>query len=43
MRKYITPIPQLTIAGQFYSEIKTGDVPIQSMAVLGGTERMRGN
>ena len=41
-RKYISPIPQLTIAGQFYSEIKTGDVPIQSMAVLGGTERMRG-
>jgi len=42
LRKYITPIPQLTIAGQFYSEIKAGDVPIQSMAVLGGTERMRG-
>lgn len=42
LRKYITPIPQLTIAGQFYSEIKTGDVPIQSLAVLGGTERMRG-
>jgi len=41
-RKYITPIPQLTIASQFYTEIKTGDVPIQSMAVLGGTERMRG-
>ena len=41
-RKYMTPIPQLTIAGQFYTETKTGDVPIQSMAVLGGTERMRG-
>lgn len=41
-RKYTTPIPQLTIAGQLYSEIKVGDVPIQSMAVLGGTERMRG-
>jgi len=41
-RKYMTPIPQLTIAGQFYTEIKNGDVPIQSMAVLGGTERMRG-
>ena len=41
-RKYTTPIPQLTIAGQFYSEYKTGNVPIQSMAVLGGTERMRG-
>jgi len=42
LRKYYTPIPQLTIAGQFYTEIKSGDVPIQSMAVLGGTERMRG-
>ncbi len=42
LRKYITPIPQLTIAGQLYSEMKTGDVPIQSMALLGGTERMRG-
>jgi len=42
LRKYYTPIPQLTIAGQFYTEIKAGDVPIQSMAVLGGTERMRG-
>jgi len=42
LRKYITPISKLTIAGQFYSEIKTGDVPIQSLAVLGGTERMRG-
>ncbi len=42
LRKYYTPIPQLTIAGQFYTEIKGGDVPIQSMAVLGGTERMRG-
>ena len=41
-RKYITPIPQLTIAGQYYTEVKTGNVPIQSMAVLGGTERMRG-
>jgi len=41
-RKYITPIKQLTIAGQYYSEIKKGDVPIQSMALLGGTERMRG-
>jgi hypothetical protein len=42
LRKYYTPIPQLTIAGQFYTEIKSGDVPIQSMALLGGTERMRG-
>lgn len=41
-RKFVTPIPQLTIAGQFFSEMKTGDVPIQSMAVVGGTERMRG-
>ena len=41
-RKYTTPTPKLTIAGQIYSEFKTGDVPIQSMAVLGGTERMRG-
>ena len=42
LRKYYTPDPRITIAGQFYTEIKSGDVPIQSMAVLGGTERMRG-
>lgn len=42
VRKYVTPIQQLTIAGQFYTEMKVGDVPIQSLAVLGGTERMRG-
>jgi len=41
-RKYYSPIPKLTLAGQFYTEAKSGDVPIQSMALLGGTERMRG-
>jgi len=36
------PTEKLTIAGQFFSEAKFGNVPLQSMAVLGGTERMRG-
>ncbi|MCK5857524.1 MAG: BamA/TamA family outer membrane protein, partial [Bacteroidales bacterium] len=35
-RKYYTPIPQLTLAGQFYSELTHGDIPIQSMPVVGG-------
>jgi hypothetical protein len=42
LRKYITPLKFLTIAGQLYSEAATGDVPVQSMAFLGGPDRMRG-
>ena len=42
LRKYVTPVKWLTIAGQFYSEAKFGDVPIQSLAMLGGSNRMRG-
>jgi hypothetical protein len=41
-RKYISPIPQLTIAGQFFTELTHGDVPIQSMPVVGGAYMMRG-
>jgi len=41
-RKYYTPIPQLTIAGQLYTELTHGDIPIQSMPVVGGAYRMRG-
>ncbi len=42
LRKYFTPVPRLTFAGQLYSEIKSGDVPVQSLAVIGGKYRMRG-
>lgn len=42
LRKYYSPIPKLTFAGQLYSEIKTGNVPVQSLAVVGGKYRMRG-
>ncbi|MCD6201962.1 MAG: BamA/TamA family outer membrane protein, partial [Bacteroidales bacterium] len=42
LRKYYSPFPQLTVAGQLYAEIKTGDVPVQSLAVVGGKYRMRG-
>ncbi len=42
LRKYYSPLPQLTLAGQLYSEIKTGEVPVQSLAVVGGKNRMRG-
>ncbi len=41
-RKYITPIEWLTIAGQFYAEAKFGNVPVQSLALMGGDNRMRG-
>ena len=41
-RKYVTPIPQLTIAGQFFTELTHGDIPIQSMPVVGGAYMMRG-
>ena len=32
----------MTLATQFYSEINFGDVPIQSLALMGGAEKMRG-
>ena len=41
-RKYVTPLKWLTIAGQAYSEFKLGDVPVQSLAFMGGDNRMRG-
>lgn len=41
-RKYFTPIPKLTIASQLYSELTHGDIPIQSMPVVGGAYMMRG-
>ncbi len=41
-RKYVTPLKWLTIAGQVYSEFKLGDVPVQSLALMGGDNRMRG-
>jgi outer membrane protein assembly factor BamA len=42
LRKYYTPVKWLTVAGQFYSETKFGDVPIQSLSLMGGDKRMRG-
>jgi outer membrane protein assembly factor BamA len=42
LRKYVTPLKWLTIAGQFYSEANFGEVPVQSLAMLGGSDRMRG-
>ncbi len=41
-RKYITPLKWLTIAGQIYTEAKFGDVPVQSLALMGGDNMMRG-
>ncbi len=40
--KYVTPVKWLTIAGQVYTEAKFGDVPIQSLARMGGADQMRG-
>ncbi len=42
LRKYVTPVKWLTIAGQFYTEAKYGDVPVQSLALMGGANHMRG-
>ena len=43
LRKYVTIVPKkLIIAGQLYTENVYGDVPVQSLAFLGGTSRMRG-
>jgi len=41
-RYYYSPIKRLTIASQLYTTISSGDVPIQSMPVVGGAYRMRG-
>ena len=42
-RKYYTPLKWLTLAGQIYTEAKIGDnIPIQSLSLMGGDNRMRG-
>ncbi len=41
-RYYITPIKQITIASQLYTTLSSGNVPVQSMPVVGGAYRMRG-
>ncbi len=41
-RKYFPLAEKLTLATQFYSVYKFGDVPVQSLAQLGGSDKMRG-
>ena len=41
-RKYFTPVKFLTIATQIYTEGRFGNVPVQSLALMGGDNRMRG-
>jgi len=41
-RNYFTPVNFLTIATQIYTEGRLGDVPVQSLALMGGDNRMRG-
>ena len=41
-RKYVKLFRFLTVAGQIYTESRTGDVPVQSLALMGGDNRMRG-
>jgi len=41
-RYYITPYKKLTIASQFFTTLSSGNVPMQSMPVVGGAYRMRG-
>ncbi len=42
IRYYTTPFKKITIAAQLRTESKHGDVPIQSLALLGGDYSMRG-
>jgi len=41
-RKYVTPLKWLTIAGEVTAESRMGDVPVQSLALMGGDRAMRG-
>ncbi len=41
-RHYFPLAEKLTLATQFYSEINFGEVPVQSLALMGGSEKMRG-
>ncbi|RLD44820.1 MAG: hypothetical protein DRI89_02735 [Bacteroidetes bacterium] len=41
-RKYVTPLKWLTIAGEISAEARFGDVPVQSLALMGGDRQMRG-
>ncbi len=41
-RYYYSPSKKLTIATQIRTEARTGDVPIQSLSLLGGDNTMRG-
>jgi len=41
-RKYFPLAEKVTLAAQFYSEVNFGDVPIQSLALMGGDQKMRG-
>ncbi len=41
-RNYFTPVKFLTIATQIYTEGRFGDVLVQSLALMGGDNRMRG-
>ncbi len=41
-RYYFTVWKKLTIASQVYTEFKFGDVPVQSLPMIGGSERLRG-
>jgi hypothetical protein len=41
-RKYVTPVKWMTFAGQVFTTFTHGDIPIQSMPVVGGAYMMRG-
>ncbi|WP_158233209.1 BamA/TamA family outer membrane protein [Reichenbachiella sp. 5M10] len=42
MRKFINPWYEHVIGFQAYTQLNTGEVPFYSLALLGGSERMRG-
>jgi hypothetical protein len=42
LRGFVSPLPKVTLAAQFFSRLQGGDVPIQSLAFMGGNHQLRG-
>jgi len=42
LRGFFSPLPRLTLAAQLYSRVQGGDVPVQSLAYVGGNRLLRG-
>jgi hypothetical protein len=42
LRGFVTPWPRVTLAGQLYTRAQGGEVPVQSLAFVGGHSLLRG-